>query len=152
MNNKIMKVVDEYEKSINDGIIVGTKCDECNEIFVPPRPICLLCGITMKTFEKIETEGKILTWTIIHIAPPTHLEKVPYTLAIVELKNGQKLTGILNETNNEKINFGDKVFASFDLLLVQSHTELMVVDCLVMISHHLIVLLARNTFVHVLMH
>ena len=57
-----------------------------------------------------------MTWTIIHIAPPTHLEKVPYTLAIVELKNGQKLTGILNETNNEKINFGDKVFASFDKL------------------------------------
>ena len=116
MNNKILKVVDEYEKSINDGIIVGTKCDECNEIFVPPRPICLLCGITLETFEKIETEGKILTWTIIHIAPPTHLEKVPYTLAIVELKNGQKLTGILNETNNENINFGDKVFASFDKL------------------------------------
>jgi len=47
LNNKIIKVVDEYEKSINDGIIVGTKCDKCNEIFVPPRPICLLCGITL---------------------------------------------------------------------------------------------------------
>jgi len=111
---EITKVVKAYEDAINQNRIVGSLCDACHEIYVPPRPVCLNCGSTEIDITTVQAEGKVLTWTVIHIAPPTHINKVPYTLAIVELTNSQRLTGILSLPEGQSPEFDMVVEAHFD--------------------------------------
>lgn len=111
---EINKVVKAYEDAINQNRIVGSQCDECHEIFVPPRPICKICGSSKIEITTVEGEGKLVTWTIIHIAPPTHINRVPYILAIVELDNGERLTGILDLPDNQEPEFDMRLIAGFE--------------------------------------
>ncbi|MHA2501348.1 MAG: Zn-ribbon domain-containing OB-fold protein [Candidatus Kariarchaeaceae archaeon] len=111
---EITQVVKAYEDAINQNRIVGSICDVCHETYVPPRPICINCGSSKIDITTVEGEGKVVTWTVIHIAPPTHIDKVPYILAIVELTNGQKLTGILSLAEGQTPEFDMEVVAGFE--------------------------------------
>jgi len=110
----VNQVVKAYEDAINQNRIVGSQCDVCHEIYVPPRPVCKNCGSHAIEITTVEGKGKLLTWTIINIAPPTHTNKVPYTLAIVELTNKQRLTGILDLPEGQSPTFDMEVVAGFD--------------------------------------
>lgn len=91
----------------------GVKCKESGEIFFPPRLVCP----THKSadFEKInlETEGKILTYTIVHVAPNHFRDLVPYGVAIVELNDGAKITSMIADCEPEDIKTGMKVRIEF---------------------------------------
>ena len=112
---EVVKVIKAYEEAINQNRIIGSICNSCNELAVPPRPICKKCASEDIDFTTVNPLGKLLTWTEIHIAPPTHLDKVPYTLGIVELyENAQRLTGILELPPGEKPSFGMELIAGYD--------------------------------------
>ena len=55
-----------------------------------------------------------MTWTIIHIAPPTHIDRVPYILGIVKMDNGEMLTGIVDLRENEEPQFDMDLVAGFE--------------------------------------
>jgi uncharacterized OB-fold protein len=40
----------------------------------------------------IATEGKVLTYTIIHVGPTEFADETPYILAICQMKDGARLT------------------------------------------------------------
>lgn len=67
------------------------KCKKCLEIQFPKRLICPNCGGT--TFEQIQLsrEGKLITYTIIHVGPSKFKNQTPYGIGIVELKEGVRL-------------------------------------------------------------
>lgn len=110
--DNIFRVVEAYENAINEDTIVGARCDACHAIFVPPRPICRDCGGSKMTIEPVEGKGKLLTWTAIHISPPSYMDMAPYVVGIVELTNGERLTGIvLGE--GDKLQIGMNVEARF---------------------------------------
>lgn len=114
MHRQVIPVVKSYEEAINQNRIIGSICEDCNSISVPPRPICKKCWSDKIDFTTVETYGKLITWTVIHIAPPTYVDKAPYTLGIVELENGEKLTGILQLPIGVEPEFDMKMEAAFD--------------------------------------
>lgn len=111
---EITKVVKAYEDAINQNRLVGSVCNKCHVIAVPPRPVCKACDSEDIDITTIQGEGKLLTWTVIHIAPPTHLDKVPYILGIVELVNKQRLTGIVTLPEGTEPQMGMELIASFE--------------------------------------
>ena len=68
------------------------KCTGCGKVHFPPRLICDACQ--GRDFENVTLprEGKVLTWTVIHVAPPNFDLESPYVIAIVELAGGVRLT------------------------------------------------------------
>ncbi len=110
----IVKVVKAYEEAINQNRIIGSVCNSCGEIAVPPRPICRKCGSSDIDFTTVEGKGKLLTWTVINIAPPTHTDKAPYILGIVELTNGERLTGIIDADEGTELKHLMEMTADFD--------------------------------------
>ena len=64
------------------------KCTRCGRVHFPPRLICDACGC--REFEEVTLprEGKVLTWTVIHVPPPRFDLEAPYVIAIVELEDG----------------------------------------------------------------
>ncbi|OGB60341.1 MAG: transcriptional regulator [Caldithrix sp. RBG_13_44_9] len=62
------------------------KCKKCGKIYFPKRHICNQCR--GQDFEniKLSREGKLETFTIIHVGPSQFAEQVPYAVGIVRLK------------------------------------------------------------------
>ena len=70
----------------------AAQCNQCGKIHFPPRPVCDACQ--GRQFEKINLprEGKLLTWTVIHVPPANFDLEKPYVIGIVELDGGTRLT------------------------------------------------------------
>lgn len=82
------------------------KCNNCSKILFPPRLICPDCG--SKQFEKIKLsdEGKIITFTVIRVAPSEFATQVPYSIAIVELNDGVRITTQVVDCKPEDLEMG----------------------------------------------
>ncbi len=80
---------------------------------VPPRPVCRTCGSTDIEVVEVEGQGRLLTWTTIYVGPPSYENNVPYTVGIVELTNGERLTGIVDIPVSE-LKYDLPVTAAFD--------------------------------------
>lgn len=73
--------------------LIGTKCKSCSTPYFPPRKICPKCR-RHGAMEEVQFAGagQVLTWTAVHQAPAGWERQAPYTLAIVQLDEGPKLT------------------------------------------------------------
>ena len=69
----------------------AAKCKKCEHISFPARLICPECG--NREFENINLKrtGKLLTYTVIHVAPSQFTDQVPYAVGILELDDGVRL-------------------------------------------------------------
>ena len=66
------------------------RCLKCGKIHLPPRPLCDNC--LAKEFEWVEVsgKGKLLTYTVIHVAPQQFQALTPYAVGIVQVGKGLK--------------------------------------------------------------
>ena len=79
------------------------KCKKCDEIYFPPRADCLKC--MDDKFEWIEFSGKgtLNSFTTIHTAPKGFDDIAPYTIGIVDLKEGGRLLAWIGDIPKDKI-------------------------------------------------
>lgn len=92
--------------------LMGSKCKECNALFVPSRPVCLQCGSTNLEWIESKGEGSLETFTVIHVPPVSLLTKAPYVVGIVRLDEGVSIMGRIvdvDPTEPEKIKLGMRV-------------------------------------------
>lgn len=70
----------------------ANKCVKCGKVLFPPRLICPNCGA--KEFEEVRLsdEGKVVTFTVIRVAPEQFATQIPYVVAVVELIDGVRIT------------------------------------------------------------
>lgn len=89
------------------------KCKKCGKIFFPPRVICDSCK--SREFEKInlQKEGKLLTYTIIRVAPTEFTDHAPYAMGIVELNEGVKILTQIADCDFDKLEIGMPVKIEF---------------------------------------
>jgi len=82
------------------------KCQKCGKIHLPPRPLCNKCYSQEFTWVEIPGKGKLVTYTVIHIAPHQFQHLAPYAVGIIKLENGLKLPGMITSAVLEKIHIG----------------------------------------------
>jgi hypothetical protein len=103
-------IVPKYTREIPQRFrLEAEKCTNCGYIAFPPRHICPDCG--QKSFQMISLipEGKILTYTIIHVASETFSTQTPFAVAIVETKEGARLTAQVVDCTPEEVATGKEV-------------------------------------------
>ena len=95
-NQPLPFTIEQFYKFMSEGKLMAAKCEKCGKIHLPPRPICDNCY--GQTFEwiQISGNGKLITYTIIHVAPPQFQAITPYAVGIVQLENGLKLPGMIS--------------------------------------------------------
>jgi uncharacterized OB-fold protein len=90
--------------------LIGTRCGNCNKVYFPPRYICPSCRRTGKLEPyKLERRGKIVSYTVIHVGANGFEDQVPYVLAIIELKDGPRLTAQVTDCDPSDVKIGDEV-------------------------------------------
>jgi len=87
--------VEEYLKNIQEGTFRAYCCVDCGTIIAPPSGSCYGCGSSNMNWADVSGKGKLVSFTVIHIAPDEFAEEAPYIIAIVELEEGTRVSSRL---------------------------------------------------------
>ena len=112
--------IEQFNKYISEGKLMGGKCRNCGTIHLPPRPLCYRCFSEEFQWIEISRKGRLLTYTIIHVAPPQFESKAPYAVGIIELKDGLKIPGMIEDVEQKKLKIGMQLIMEFDTSGAQS--------------------------------
>lgn len=96
--------VSEFTEFLKEGKLKGRHCKKCNSTYFPPRAECIKCLAPESEMEWIDFsgEGTLITYTRIHAAPTGFEEKAPYTIGVVDLKEGGRLLAIYEDAPEDE--------------------------------------------------
>ncbi len=100
----------------------ASRCTQCKTVYFPPRQICSECKSTGFESYKLPDEGRIVTYSVIHVPPKEFAGTVPYTTAIVELTDGVRLTTQIADAEPDDVSIGAPVRLVFRLLYDEGHS------------------------------
>ena len=94
--------------------IVGSKCEKCGKVYVPPRRVCGTCFAENNEFVEVGPKGVIGTYTIVRYAfidPETGQQKpVPYGYGFIRFDGADTLFQHFIELEDEsKVKIGARV-------------------------------------------
>jgi uncharacterized OB-fold protein len=98
--------IEQFYEHILQGKLMGGKCRKCGKVHLPPRPLCDRCFSGEFEWTELPSKGKLLTYTVIHVAPTQFQEMAPYAVGIVQLESGVKIPGMIKGVAAEQIKIG----------------------------------------------
>ena len=98
--------VDKFADYLQKGKLMGTKCKKCGEMYFPPRADCLKCLNDKIEWVEYSGQGTLTSFTTIHTAPKGFEDIAPYTLGIVDLKEGGRLIAWTKDISDKEIKIG----------------------------------------------
>jgi uncharacterized OB-fold protein len=105
--------IEQFYKVLSSDKLMAGKCVKCGKIHLPPRPLCSECFSKEFTWVPISGKGKLLTYTIIYVAPTQFQELTPYAVGIVELAEGLKIPGMIQGITQEQLRMGMELMLDF---------------------------------------
>ena len=106
MSEEATFTIEEFYKHILQGRLMGGKCKQCGKVHLPPRPLCDNCFSNQFVWVELPHNGKLLTYTVIHVAPTQFQGMAPYAVGIVELEDGSRIPGMVRGVAPERIKVG----------------------------------------------
>jgi uncharacterized OB-fold protein len=105
--------IEQFYKYLTQGKLMAGRCRHCGKIHLPPRPLCDNCFHQEFTWLEIAGNGKLVTYTVIHIAPHQFQALAPYAVGIVELENGLRIPGMIQGATHEQLRIGMELAIDF---------------------------------------
>ncbi len=105
--------IEQFYKFLMQGKLMAGKCQKCGKIHLPPRPLCDNCYGTEFQWMQVSGRGKLLTYTVIHVAPQQFQSLTPYIVGIVELENGLRIPGAIQGLTQEQMKIGMELTVDF---------------------------------------
>ena len=99
----------------------AVKFKKSGKTYFPPRQVDPTNGDT--EFEKVvlpET-GKVVTYTVIRVAPSQWGDLSPYALAVVEMTDGTRVMGQMADVDVETVKIGMEVRTEFRRVQTEGH-------------------------------
>jgi hypothetical protein len=105
--------IEQFYKFLGQCKLMAGKCQKCGKIHLPPRPLCDNCFSTDFEWVNVSGKGKLLTYTVINIAPAQFQALTPYAVGIVQLENGVKIPGMIQGVTQEQLKIGMELTLDF---------------------------------------
>ena len=110
-----------YEKYLSEDKLMGSRCEHCRALYVPPRPICVKCQSDAMVWEEMAGTGKLAAFTCISIGPSFMIAEGynrhnPYCSGVVELAEGPRVDARIegvDPKNPETIKIGRPLNVKF---------------------------------------
>jgi len=106
--------IEQFYRFLSEKKLMAARCIKCGTKYLPPRPICSNCYSRSLDWIQLETRGKLITYTIIHVAPPRLQSLVPYAYGILELEDGLRLPGMIRGIPDNEIRIGMELEVTFE--------------------------------------
>jgi uncharacterized protein len=98
--------IEQFYRFLGQQKLMAGKCQKCGKMHLPPRPMCDNCFSQQFEWVQVSGKGKLLTYTVISIAPEQFQALTPYAVGIVELENGLKLPGMIQGSDQTQLRVG----------------------------------------------
>lgn len=109
----IQPVVNQDTEFFWEGTAAGEvriqRCDACGELRHPPGPMCPTCHETKRSYVVASGRGTVYSF-VVHHAPQVPGKELPLRLGLVELEEGVRMVGRLDDD----LEIGDAVEAIFE--------------------------------------
>lgn len=113
--------IQNYLEYIASKKLMGSKCLDCNELYVPVRKLCSKCNSTNMEWVEMSGKGELAAFTCITVGTPYFIEKgydrnKPYCFSVVKLEEGPMVSAQLvgvDETKPDTIKIGMPLKAIF---------------------------------------
>jgi uncharacterized OB-fold protein len=110
-----------FQSQLEAGRLMGARCKDCDQIAVPPRPLCRSCRSTRLEPIPLSGNGTLRAFTFIAVAPPAMAARGygrnnPYVSGVVELAEGCLAAGRIVGVDTgapERLQVGTAVEARF---------------------------------------
>ena len=79
--------------------LTGTVCGKCGKKDFPAAQFCRFCHSPEQTACLFAPLAKLITWSTLQVAPEGYEAFLPYTVAIIELEKGVRITTQLSGVN-----------------------------------------------------
>jgi uncharacterized OB-fold protein len=106
--------IESFYKFVKEKKIMGAQCNKCGATILPPRPMCPKCFSQDLKWKEMPKEGKLITYTVIHVCPQQFQSLAPYAVGVVELADGAHLPGMIKGVAMDKIKIGMKLAVDFE--------------------------------------
>jgi uncharacterized protein len=116
--NELYPVITDTNKPFYDAIAEGrlaaNKCSECGHTFLPAANHCPNCLSDQVNWATLSGEGTVYSWVEYHRAyHEAFKDKIPYVVAIVQLKEGPRMISNIIDYNSEALKVGIPIQAVF---------------------------------------
>jgi uncharacterized protein len=96
-----------YNQFLAEEKLMGSKCEHCGALYVPPRPICIKCHTADMQWAQMKGRGKLAAFTCIGIGPAFmtaegYNRKNPYCVGVVELEEGTRVDARIENVDTLK--------------------------------------------------
>ncbi len=98
----------------DDKKIIGTKCNTCNKVFIPPRKTCPTCFTENKEWVDVSNEGTLLSYTVARRQLASLPKKAPVVFGLIKLDEASTaILHLLDEIDPGDVKIGMRVKAQF---------------------------------------
>ena len=87
----------------------ANRCASCGAVGIPPRLVCPDCGGREFEDYRLAETGRILTYTILHVAGDQFSNETPFAIGIIELDDGTRLTAQIVDVEPDDLATGQPV-------------------------------------------
>jgi uncharacterized OB-fold protein len=91
----------------------AVKFKKSGKTYFPPRDIDPETGDSEKVTVRLPDSGKIITYTVIRVAPSQWSDESPYALAVAELTDGTRVLAQVTDCNVDEVKIGMDVRLEF---------------------------------------
>jgi uncharacterized OB-fold protein len=102
----------EFLKALSEGKLLGSRCSECQMVYVPARGSCPRCGVEIEEQLDVADKGTITTFCVVRV-PSENIElKLPYVCAHI-LLDGSNIPffALIQECDADAVRIGMRVEA-----------------------------------------
>jgi len=89
------------------------RCKGCGKMHYPPRLVCDGCRGRDFEIRRMSETGKVLTWSVIRVAPPAFAQEVPYVVAVLEMDDGTRIMAQVADVTADEVKTGMRVRLEF---------------------------------------
>jgi uncharacterized OB-fold protein len=110
------KVGSRFYQAIRDHRkILGTKCPQCERVYLPPRETCPRCFVEAGEWVEVSDVGTLQTYTITRYpVPGIQPQGPPFTIGIIQLDGASTgIVHLLKPTDPQDLRIGMRMKAVF---------------------------------------
>ena len=96
-------------RGTEDGVLVGSRCRKCQEMFFPKRAVCARCFSEDLEEVPLARRGRIVSFTVARTGFPGTAVIPPFLTGVVELPEGLRLVTLITGVDFDRVKIGDEV-------------------------------------------
>ena len=98
--------VNDFIDHLENGRVMGTRCQACNAAFFPPRRDCCGCQSSDLEWFEVAGSGKLVTYSQLKFGPIGFEDDLPYAIALLDYGDYKVFGRIADDVPLEDIQIG----------------------------------------------